>query len=120
MPKKASFDIKQEISKEGYKILIGKNNVQNDYITTHLASKGDMWFHTKNIPGSHVVVFSNGKDISEETILKAATLAAANSKASHGEKVPVDYTLIKYVKKPSGLKPGMVIYTTNKTVFVTP
>ncbi len=115
-----SHEFKEEISSEGYCILIGKNNLQNDYLTTRLASKGDMWFHTKNIPGSHVVVLCKGEELSDETIIKAATLAALNSKAQNGEKVAVDYTPIKYVKKPSGAKPGMVIYTTNKTVYVTP
>lgn len=113
-------EIKEIISQDGFRILIGKNNLQNDYITTKLASKGDMWFHTKNIPGSHVVVLCDGKELSDETVIKAATLAAYNSKAQNGEKVAVDYTPIKYVKKPSGAKPGMVIYTTNKTVYVTP
>lgn len=107
-------------SAEGYIIAVGKNNIQNDKITCKLASKGDIWFHTKNIPGSHVVVFSGGKEISDETILKAALLAAKNSKACASSKVAVDYTPIKYVKKPSGAKPGMVVYTTNKTVFVNP
>lgn len=107
-------------SAEGYRILVGKNNTQNDYITIKLSSKGDMWFHTKNIHGSHVVVMCDGKEISDETILFAARLAARNSKAATSSSVPVDYTLIKYVKKPAGAKPGMVIYTTNKTVFVNP
>lgn len=107
-------------SVEGYTIIVGKNNIQNDLITTKMASKKDIWFHTKDIHGSHVVVFSGGNEISEETIVFAATLAARNSKASKSSKIPVDYTPIKYVKKPSGAKPGMVIYTTNKTVFVTP
>ena len=107
-------------SKEGYKILVGKNNTQNDHLTLKLASKGDLWFHTKNIPGSHVVVFCEGKEVSDETILFAANLAAKNSKASASASVAVDYTPIKFVKKPNGAKPGMVIYTTNKTVYVTP
>ena len=102
------------------KILVGKNNLQNDYITTKLASKSDMWFHVKNIPGSHVVIFSGGNPISDKTLLQAATLAAINSKAASSSQVPVDYTYIKNVKKPSGAKPGMVIYTTNKTLFVNP
>ena len=105
---------------EGYKILVGKNNLQNDYITTRLASKNDMWFHVKNIPGSHVVVFSGGNEISDETLIKAAFLAATNSKAATSSQVPVDYTPVKYVKKPAGAKPGMVIYTTNKTIFINP
>ncbi len=107
-------------SPEGYRILVGKNNIQNDYITCTLASKGDMWFHTKNIHGSHVVVLCGGQPISDQTIVFAATLAAKNSKAALSGQVPVDYTPVKYVKKPAGAKAGMVIYTTNKTVFVTP
>lgn len=105
---------------EGYKILVGKNNRQNDYITTVLASKSDLWFHVKNIPGSHVIVMCRGESVSDETIKKAAMLAAKNSKASSSSQVPVDYTPVKYVKKPNGAKPGMVVYTTNKTVYVTP
>lgn len=111
---------KEFSSPEGYKILVGKNNKQNDYITTVLASKNDLWFHVKNIPGSHVVVFCKGQELSEQTIMLAATLAAGNSKACASSNVAVDYTPIKYVKKPNGAKPGMVIYTTNKTVYVTP
>lgn len=105
---------------EGYKILVGKNNRQNDFLTLKLATKNDTWFHTKNIPGSHVIVFNGGAPLSEETVLLAARLAAGNSKAKNSTGVPVDYTPVKYVKKPVGAKPGMVIYTTNKTVFVTP
>ena len=100
--------------------MVGKNNRQNDYLTTVLAGKNDMWFHTKNIPGSHVIVCCNGNPISDETILKAATLAVQNSKASTSAQVPVDYTPVKFVKKPNGAKPGMVIYTTNKTLYITP
>ncbi len=111
---------KEYTSVEGYRILVGKNNLQNDYITAKLASKNDLWFHVKNLPGSHVVVFCSGQEVSKETILRAASLAAGNSKAAASAQVPVDYTPIKYVKKPSGAKPGMVIYTTNKTVYVTP
>ena len=107
-------------SKEGFKILVGKNNRQNDLLTTKMAQKSDMWFHTKNIPGSHVIVFCNGEELSEETIFFAAKLAAKNSKAGNSSSVPVDYTPVKFVKKPAGAKPGMVIYTTNKTVYVTP
>ena len=104
----------------GYRIVVGKNNLQNDYITTTLARKNDMWFHTKNIHGSHVIVMCDGGELSDETIRFAARLAAQNSRAADSSNVPVDYTLVKYVKKPSGAKAGMVIYTTNKTVFVTP
>lgn len=120
-PKKsAAPQFKEYSSKEGYKILVGKNNRQNDYITTALAGKNDLWFHVKNIPGSHVIVMCGGEEVSDETVIKAACLAAANSKAASSSQVPVDYTPVKYVKKPNGAKPGMVIYTTNKTVYVTP
>lgn len=118
--KKARPQLTEYESAEGYRILVGKNNIQNDYITCTLASKGDMWFHTKNIHGSHVAVLCGGQPLSEETVIFAARLAAKNSKASGSCNVPVDYTPIKYVKKPNGAKAGMVIYTTNKTVFVNP
>lgn len=111
---------KEEVSVEGFRILIGKNNIQNDYLTTKLASKNDMWFHVKNIAGSHVVVFCDGRKLADETILKAAIFAAQNSKAAFSTQVPVDYTQIRNVKKPNGAKPGMVIYTTNKTIYVNP
>jgi len=111
---------KEYTSTEGYRVLVGKNNTQNDYITTKLANKNDMWFHVKNIPGSHVVVFCGGEALSDETLIFAAELAALNSNAADSSNVPVDYTPVKNVKKPSGAKPGMVIYTTNKTLFVTP
>ena len=107
-------------SPDGFKILVGKNNRQNDLLTTKMAQKNDMWFHTKNIPGSHVIVFCAGQELSEETVIFAAKLAAKNSKAKDSASVPVDYTPVKFVKKPAGAKPGMVIYTTNKTVYVTP
>lgn len=107
-------------SVEGYRIFVGKNNRQNDYLTTRLANKNDLWFHTKNIAGSHVLVLSDGGEVSDETILFAASLAAKHSKAAASSQVAVDYTPVKYVKKPNGAKAGMVIYTTNKTVFVTP
>lgn len=105
-------------STEGVTIYVGKNNNQNDYLTTKLADPNDTWLHTKNYPGSHVII--KGTGFSDETLLEAANLAAWYSKAQTGSKVPVDYTLVRHVKKPSGSKPGMVIYTTNKTVFIDP
>lgn len=111
---------KEYTSSEGYKILVGKNNKQNDLLTTGIASKQDLWFHTKDIAGSHVIIMCGGNDVSDQTILKAALLAAKNSKAANSSKVAVDYTPVKFVKKPNGAKPGMVIYTTNKTIFVNP
>ena len=79
-----------------------------------------MWLHTKDIHGSHVIIESNGREISDKAILEAAQLAAYNSKARNSDKVPVDYTLARYVSKPNGSKPGMVIYVNNKTIYVTP
>ena len=105
-------------STEGATIYVGKNNNQNDYLTTKFADGQDTWLHTKNYPGSHVII--KGQTFTNETLLEAANLAAWFSKAQAGTKVPVDYTLVRYVKKPSGSKPGMVIYTTNKTIYVDP
>lgn len=105
-------------STEGVTIYVGKNNNQNDYLTTKFASPYDTWLHTKDYPGSHVII--KGSDFSDETLLEAANLAAYYSKASSGSKVPVDYTKVKFVKKPAGSKPGMVIYSGNRTVYVDP
>lgn len=119
-PKKVTMKYLQYKSSDGFDILVGKNNVQNDYLTLRLASNKDLWLHTKIIPGSHVIVRTNGEDAPETTIYEAAMLAAYHSKARHSGQVPVDYTLVKNVSKPSGAKPGMVIYQTNKTLYVTP
>lgn len=107
-------------SSEGFEILVGKNNVQNDYITLRLASNKDLWLHTKIIPGSHVIVRTEGTDCPEQTLYEAAVLAAYHSKARQSGQVPVDYTLVKNIIKPNGAKPGMVVYNTNKTIYVTP
>ncbi len=106
--------------KNGFKILVGKNNLQNDELTLKKADKNDIWFHTKNIHGSHVILITNGKEPDDDTVLYAAALAAKYSKAKDSNQVPVDYTPVKYVKKPSGAKPGMVIYKTNQTIFANP
>lgn len=108
----------QFLSTEGIQIFVGKNNNQNDYLTTRFASPDDTWLHTKGYPGSHVII--KAKTFSDETLLEAANLAAYYSKAAEGTKVPVDYTLVRYVKKPNGSKPGMVTYSTNRTVYVDP
>ena len=108
------------ISSDGFTILVGRNNRQNDKITLKTAEKNDMWLHTKNIPGSHTVIVSDGRQITDTAILEAAELAAYHSKAKNSSGVPVDYTLIKNVSKPQGAKAGMVIYVKNKTVYVTP
>lgn len=107
-------------SSDGFRIFVGRNNRQNDKLTLKTAAKNDMWLHTKDIHGSHVIIESNGREISDKAILEAAQLAAYNSKARNSDKVPVDYTLARYVSKPNGSKPGMVIYVNNKTIYVTP
>jgi len=107
-------------SSDGYTIYVGKNNRQNDTLTLKKAKPGDVWLHTKDIPGSHVVIDCNGKEVTEKTLMEAGILAAYYSKARSGSNVPVDYTLKKYVRKPSGAKPGFVIYDHQKTMYVTP
>nr|WP_243120234.1 NFACT RNA binding domain-containing protein [Caloramator sp. E03] len=97
-----------------------KNNIQNDYLTTKFAVGSDIWMHVKNIPGSHVIIKSKNGNVSDTALLEGALLAAFFSKAKHSSNVPVDYTEKKNVKKPSGAKPGMVVYFTNKTIYVTP
>ena len=110
----------QFTSSDGFTILVGKNNKQNDYLTLRIADPEDLWMHTKNIPGSHVIIKCAGKEVPDNTLLEAATLAAYFSKARLSSQVPVDYTMKKHVKKPSGSKPGIVIYETNSTIYVTP
>ena len=110
----------REFHIDGYTVLVGKNNKQNDYLTTKIASKNDIWFHTKDIHGSHVILKNPASNVSNEILIKCAKLAAYYSKARLSNNVPVDYCLVKYVKKPNGSKPGMVIYTNNKTLNVTP
>ena len=107
-------------SSDGFKILVGRNNKQNDKFTLKTANKNDVWFHTKDIHGSHTIVVTDGKEITETAILEAAQTAAYFSKARESSQVPVDYTLVRFVSKPSGAKPGMVIYVNNSTVYVTP
>lgn len=105
---------------DGFTVLVGRNNRQNDLITLKTASKTDVWFHTKDIPGSHTVVLTQGGELSETAALEAARIAAYHSKARESTNVPVDYTLIKYVSKPTGARPGMVIFTHNRTLYVDP
>ncbi|MFC4320241.1 Rqc2 family fibronectin-binding protein [Litchfieldia salsa] len=117
-PKPQKPVLEKYTSSDGTDILVGKNNKQNEFLTNKLAARDDIWLHTKDIPGSHVVIKS--KEPSDETILEAANLAAYFSKAKHSASVPVDYTLIRHVKKPNGSKPGYVIYDNQNTVYVTP
>lgn len=116
--KQRAIELERYIASDGTEILVGKNNKQNDYLTNKLARKDEIWLHTKDIPGSHVVIRS--KNPSEQTIAEAANLAAYFSKARQSSSVPVDYTRIRYVKKPSGAKPGFVIYENQQTIYVTP
>ncbi|MCH5212341.1 MAG: NFACT family protein [Oscillospiraceae bacterium] len=109
------------VSSDGFDIYVGRNNTQNDYLTLRYANNSDIWFHTKDIHGSHTVIkLGLDKDVPKTTILEAAQLAAYYSKARESAQVPVDYTEIKNVKKPNGAKPGMVIYDRYNTVYVKP
>ncbi|SFE40287.1 Rqc2 family fibronectin-binding protein [Alteribacillus iranensis] len=105
-------------SSEGVDILVGKNNKQNEFLTNRVAHKEDTWLHTKDIPGSHVVIRSDSYN--EETLLEAGNIAAFFSKAKSSASVPVDYTKVKHVHKPNGAKPGFVTYEQQSTIFVTP
>ncbi len=107
------------VSSDGIDIYVGKNNKQNDALTLKFAAADNIWLHTKNIPGSHVIIRHDGEP-PQATLLEAAMLAAYYSKARASASVPVDYCPKKYVKKPAGAKPGMVIYTTNRTIYTTP
>ena len=108
------------ISSDGYEIRVGRNNKQNDRLTCKDSEKLDIWLHTKDITGSHTVISCHGEQPPERTITEAAVIAAYHSKGRSSSQVPVDYTLIKNVKKPAGAKPGMVIFYSNKTLYVTP
>ncbi|MGD7043624.1 Rqc2 family fibronectin-binding protein [Jeotgalibacillus proteolyticus] len=116
--KPAKPKLEEYTSSEGLLILVGKNNKQNDFLTNRAAARDDVWFHTKDIPGSHVVI--KDPNPSQESIIEAASIAAYFSKARSSSSVPVDFTKIRHVKKPSGAKPGYVIYDHQETVFVTP
>ena len=111
---------KEYTTSDGFTVLVGRNNRQNDLLTLKTASKTDLWFHTKDIHGSHVILKTDGRQPGEKALLEAARLAAYHSKARESSNVPVDYTLVKYVSKPAGAKPGMVIYVNNKTLYVDP
>lgn len=108
------------LSSTGFEIFVGKNNVQNDYLTLKFAENQDIWLHTKDIPGSHVIIKTAGKAVDDATLEEAANLAAFYSKGRMSSKVPVDYTRKKNVKKPGGAKPGMVIYDNYFTMYITP
>lgn len=107
-------------SSEGFEILVGRNNRQNDQLTLKTAKATDIWLHTQGIAGSHVIIRTEGRQPGEQTLFEAAQLAAFHSKGRSGSGVPVDYVAVKFVKKPAGAKPGMVIFTNNRTLYVTP
>ena len=109
------------VSSDGFDIYVGKSNMQNDYLTLKFANSSDLWFHTKNIHGSHTVIkLGIDKDVPKSTIIEAAQIAAYYSKGRESSQVPVDFTQIKNVRKPNGAKPGMVIYDNYNTIYVTP
>lgn len=122
--KKFKAEPHRYILEDGSTVLVGRNNKENDFLTFKLAAPKDIWLHTKDIPGSHVILQPSGAKSTGETaeaaIYAAASIAAFHSKAKASENVPVDYVPIKYVKKPAGAKPGMVIFTNNRTVWVNP
>lgn len=105
---------------DGFRVLVGRNNLQNDKLSMKTAGKLDMWLHTKDFPGSHVIIEAQDGQVSDRAIEEAAIIAAVNSTAVTGDKVPVDYTLVKNLKKPAGARPGKVIFHTNWTIYVTP
>ena len=107
-------------STAGLRISVGRNNVQNDLLVTKMAGRSDIWFHTKEIHGSHVILWTEGAEPDLRSLTEAAQLAAWFSQGKEDKNVPVDYTPVRYVKKPAGAKPGKVIYTTYSTAYVTP
>ncbi len=104
----------------GYLVYCGKNNLQNEHITHKLADRNDYWFHAKGVPGSHVVMVTNGEEPDAQDFTDAASIAAHYSKAAGGAQIPVDYLLVRHVRKVPGAKPGFVTYHTNWTAYVTP
>ncbi len=108
------------ITTDGFRVLVGRNNMQNDKLSLKTASKSDMWLHTQKFPGSHVIIVSDNKEISDDAIVEAAEIAAYHSKARDAKLVPVDYTYVKHLKKPQGAPPGKVIYHVYYSVNVTP
>ena len=106
-------------SSSGLRILVGRNNSQNDKLTKN-AQRGDVWLHTQKIHGSHVILCTEGAEPDERSLYEAAVLAAYYSQGRDGGKVSVDYTPARYVKKPAGSRPGMVVYTTYQTMAVPP
>ena len=113
-----TINVETYYTKDGIEIWVGKNNLQNDYLTFKHAHRYDTWFHVKDMPGSHVVV--KGDQLDEYTIRLASNIAACYSKGKNSSSVPVNYTLIKTLKKPHGAKPGQVILDSYKTIYIDP
>lgn len=118
--KQKPADFLRFVSSDGFEILVGRNNTQNERLTLHTARGKDLWFHTKNAPGSHVVVMSEGQNIPDTTKEEAAQLAVLHSSQAKGVKVAVDYTEVKNIRKTGDLKPGMVLYEQYETAYITP
>lgn len=118
--KPASLPPLEYTTSDGLRVLVGRNNRQNDALTLKTAKKLDLWFHTKDIAGSHTILVTDGGEAPECSIVEAARIAAYHSKARESSNVPVDYTLVKHVSKPNGAKPGMVIFVNNRTLYVDP
>jgi predicted ribosome quality control (RQC) complex YloA/Tae2 family protein len=120
--KKGKFAPKEFITSDGLKVLVGRNNKENDYLTFHIAKSYDLWFHAEGIPGSHVILRKENKDFvpPKNSIIQAAKLAAYHSQAKQSSKVPVIFTTVKYVKKPKGARPGLVFVQKEKTIIVKP
>lgn len=108
------------VSTDGFQLFVGKNNKQNDFLTTKMARAEDIWLHAKDIPGAHVIIRTEGKEAPPATLMEAAGLAALFSKAGRSKSAPIDYTLKKHVHKPKGARPGMVIYEHQKTIMAAP
>lgn len=110
----------EAVTPAGYRLLIGRNNLQNEHLTFKVAKKDDLWFHAKGVPGSHVILLCDGEEPPAEDYTFAAELAAGASQAAKGESVPVDYTRVRNIRKPPAARPGYVTYKTNYTAYVTP
>lgn len=117
---KRAFAPREFRSSTGLRILVGRSNAQNDQLTLKRADKRDIWLHAQKIHGSHVILCTEGREPDEQSLFEAASLAAYWSQAREGANVPVDYTPVRYVKKPNGARPGMVVYETYRTLYVTP
>ena len=116
-PKKQGICEPMNFEFQGFTILAGKNNKQNDLLTLKTANRNDLWFHTQKIQGSHVILKVENRPVPDEVIAFCAKIAKENSKAKNSSNVPVDYCKVKHIKKPSGAKPGMVIYKEFKTII---